>query len=642
MKNIQQVLLILVLLGINQFSIAQTPEEVIKVFPDADVVYTNYNKKLNIFLKDGVPVAESKIDIDMMMLTDKNSNMISRYSVYHSSFNKLSDLEAYTKVPNGKKYKTIKVSNIKVASSTQSSVFYDDGMESSFDFPGLTQYSIAHLNYNLFHKDAHLIMPFYIPERLPILNATFSVSVPSGVYINYIVKNDPDGLFVFSEEKLKKETIYKWTISNRKPLTNYYDAPDSRHYVPHVIIYITGFDKDNVRQPFLGNLNELYSWNYSFTKDLNKSSVPEIKKLVDSLTKNEKDDYKKASSIYKWVQNHIKYIAFENDIEGFRPRQAADVFSKRYGDCKDMSSILTQMLTLAGLSAHYTWIGTRDIPYLYTELPSPIVDNHMISSLKLNGKWYFVDGTNAYANLDLPPAFIQGKEALIAKNEKEYEVVKVPVAEPNQSVIEDSTFITVTPNGIKGFEKVDYSGYFGEDVYSTIAYKDENGLEKYVKSRMGKASNKFILGKYNINKINPDIQLINISADFEIPDYGKKAGNNYFINLNLEKLLENQTIDIEKRKVPVKNEFKYIIRQNHILDIPEGYVITDIPKDFEIDNEFLSFKIIYKVDKKRIIATQELINKTLMLYPRDFDNWNKAIRSTMPQYKELIVLEKTK
>ena len=60
MKNIQQVLLILVLLGINQFSIAQTPEEVIKVFPDADVVYTNYNKKLNIFLKDGVPVAESK------------------------------------------------------------------------------------------------------------------------------------------------------------------------------------------------------------------------------------------------------------------------------------------------------------------------------------------------------------------------------------------------------------------------------------------------------------------------------------------------------------------------------------------------------------------------------------------------------
>ena len=159
---------------------------------------------------------------------------------------------------------------------------------------------------------------------------------------------------------------------------------------------------------------------------------------------------------------------------------------------------------------------------------------------------------------------------------------------------------------------------------------------------MGKASNKFILGKYNINKINPDIQLINISADFEIPDYGKKAGNNYFINLNLEKLLENQTIDIEKRKVPVKNEFKYIIRQNHILDIPEGYVITDIPKDFEIDNEFLSFKIIYKVDKKRIIATQELINKTLMLYPRDFDNWNKAIRSTMPQYKELIVLEKTK
>lgn len=642
MKRGKWFFIIIVLFTINQNTIAQSPEEVAKVFPDADVVYTNYNKQLNIFMKDGVPAAESKMDIDMMMLTSKNSNMISRYAVYHSSYNKLSHLEAYTKVPNGKKYKTIKVSEIKTASSTQSSVFYDDGMESTFDFPGLTQYSVAHVNYDLFHKDAHLLTPFFIPERLPIVNATFKVVVPAGIYINYIVKNDPEGRFVFSEEKSKKETTYQWTITNTKPGTSFYNSPGFRYYVPHVIVYITGYDKNNERQPFLQNLNELYQWNYSFTKDLNKSSVPQIKSLVDSLTKNVTTDLKKAEAIYRWVQNNIKYIAFENDIEGFRPRQAADVFSKRYGDCKDMSSILTQMLNLAGLPAYYTWIGTRDIPYLYSELPSPIVDNHMISAMNLNGKWYFVDGTNSFANLELPPSFIQGKEALVAKNEKEYTIVKVPIAEPEVSVIEDSTFIYVTPNGIKGFEKVDYSGYFGENVYSTIAYKDENGLEKYVKSRMGKASNKFILGKYNINKVNPDLQLINISADFEIPDYGKKAGNNYFINLNLEKQLENQTIDLEKRKVPIENEFKYIIRQHHILEIPEGYTISDIPKDFEIKTDYMSFKIVYKFDKKRIIATQELINKTLMLYPTDFANWNKAIQSAMAQYKELIVLEKTK
>lgn len=642
MVKINRYLFLIVVFGINNFSFAQTPEEVSKVFPDADVVYTNYNKNLNIFFKDGVPAAESRMDIDMMMMSDKNSNMISRYSVYHSSYNSLNGLEAYTKIPNGKKYKNLKVTDIKTSVSTQTSVFYDDGQESTFDFPGLTQYSVAHVNYNLFHKDAHLLTPFYIPESLPIYNATFSVSVPAGIYIKYIVKNDPEGQFVFSVEKSKKETVYKWTMANRKPLSFYYDAPDFRYYVPHVIVYITGFEKDNVHQPFLGNINELYEWNYSFTKELNKTSIPQLKTLVDSLTKNENVDLNKANAIYRWVQNHIKYIAFENDIEGFRPRQAEDVFSKRYGDCKDMSSLLTTMLKIAGLPAYYTWIGTRDIPYLYSELPSPIVDNHMISSLNLNGKWYFVDGTNSFANLELPPAFIQGKEALVAKNEKEFEIVKVPVADPSSSVINDSTFIWVTPNGIKGFENVDYSGYFSEDVYSTIAYKDEKGLEKYVKGRMGKASNKFILGNYKINKTNPDLHLINISADFEIPDYGKKAGENYFINLNLEKLLENRIIDLEKRKIPVENEFKYVIRQNHILNIPEGYTITEVPKDFEIDNDFISFKINYKSDKKRLIATQELINKTLILFPSDFEKWNKDIKTTMPKYKELIVLEKIK
>ncbi len=619
---------------------AQTPEEVKSVFPTAEVVYTNYEKTLTFKKKDGIPVAESEYNIDMMMLTDNNSKMVSRYRVSHSGYSELASLDAYSKIPVKNSFKKIKVEDIKTSSTQQSNIFLGDTKESVFDFPALTQNSIAHLEYTLLHKDAHLITPFFIPNGMPVFQTSYTVVVPNGIYINYIVKNDFDNKFQFTTEKKQKETIYKWTRNNVKNVDDYYTAPDDRYYMPHIIIHVTGYDDKSGKQNFLSSLDDLYKWNFSFTKEINQQLDPSLKSLVDSLTSGVSDPYQKTVKIYKWVQQSIKYIAFENGVEGFRPRNAADVLIKRYGDCKDMASILTQMLNLAGLKGHYTWIGTRDIPYKYSEIPLPIVDNHMISSVQLNGKWYFMDATNPYATLELPPSSIQGKEALIALNDKEYKIVNVPIANPEVNSMEDSTFITFAPSGIKGYEKVNYLGYFGQDVYTSISYRNEKEKEDYVKSRMGKGSNKFILGKFEINRSETDMQHANISAEFEIPDYSKKVGDNYYINLNLEKLMENQAVDLDKRKVPIEHEFKYIIRQHHILTIPDNFKVSFVPEDFFMENEMISIRIKYKVEKSRVIATQEVVNKTLLIEPSQFPAWNIPMKAVMPQYKQSVVLEK--
>jgi hypothetical protein len=127
---------------------------------------------------------------------------------------------------------------------------------------------------------------------------------------------------------------------------------------------------------------------------------------------------KKARRIYNWVQKNIKYVAFEQGMEGFVPREANLVCNRRFGDCKDMSSILTVMLNTAGVPAYYTWIGTRHLPYRYAETPLPLVDNHMISTIKLNDKFIFLDGTDNNCVFGMPSEHIQGKEALLAMGEK--------------------------------------------------------------------------------------------------------------------------------------------------------------------------------------------------------------------------------
>jgi len=204
----------------------------------------------------------------------------------------------------------------------------------------------------------------------------------------------------------------------------------------------------------------------------------------------------------------------------------------------------------------------------------------------------------------------------------------------------DSTYITLTDNGIKGHSSVYYNGYWGSDVYDRLMYTDPKETRDYVKYRMGKASNKFIMGDYSISKLSNDDKLVNIQAGFEVPDYSKKVSDELYINLNLEKLFFDGMIDTAKRKIPIENEYKYTIKQYTILEVPESYSVSYLPKDYTLNTDIFAFTIKYSQQGNRVIASQELRKNYLLLQPQDFSSWNSSLRQLNSQYKEQVVLEK--
>lgn len=615
----------------------QTVDEIMNIFPDEHAVFLTYNRHVKIEMRNDQPYAETKNEVEILILNDKANGAYNKYKVYHSHFNELKEIEAYTKVPDGNRFKKIKISEIKTQSSPTSGIFYDDMKESVFDFPAFSKGAIGYVKHAEINKDPHLLSPFYFSSYMPMINVKLTVSCPSDMELKFTVKNDASNAIAYTENKRGGTKEYTFTANNMKRFERFGDAPRFSYYEPHVITQILTYDKG---QKYLSSLDDLFKWNSSFLKDINKQPAPHIKQLVDSIVGAEKNEHVKAKKIYNWVQEHIKYVAFEEGLEGFVPRQAADVCTKRYGDCKDMASLLTEMLKEAGLKAYFTWIGTRDIPYKYTEVPLPIVDNHMIAAVNINNEWIFLDATDPSCIYGFPSDGIQSKEALIALDENTYKVINVPVVEAAKNIVTDSTFISLTPKGITGKSAVYYNGYFASGAYNALYYKDSVGERDYVKSRMGKASNKFILGNYAINRTGKRDGKLVISADFEVPDYGKKVGNEYYINLNLEKFYTTQVIDTAKRKIPVENDYLFTIDQYTILNIPDGYKVTYLPTNFSYGNHLIDLKITYKQDKNRIIAFQQLVGKTLMIQPAEFADWNKALKELFNQYKEQVVLEK--
>jgi transglutaminase-like putative cysteine protease len=619
---------------------AQSVEEVQKIFPDKLAVFSNTSRTVEIAYKKGDLFAENNEVSDMMILTDNANGIYNKHKVYHSSFNELKKVEAFTLVPDGKDSKKIKVTEFKTQSSRDDNVFYDDLQETSFDYPRLMKGSISHVETQHYHKDIRFLPPFYFSNYLPTQNASYTITFPSDVDVRYIIKNDDNKLVSVKETIKGNKKKLEFTAKNVKNYEYFNDGVSVSYYAVHVIAYVASYRSNNVTTPVFGSLDELYKWNFSFLNNINTAVDDNLKRITDSICVSKKTDREKAQAIYLWVQNHVKYVAFEDGLEGFIPRQAADVCAKRYGDCKDMASILTAMMRISGLKAHFTWIGTRSIPYSYKEVPLPITDNHMICAVNLDNAWVFLDATDPNCIFGMPTSGIQGKEALIGIGPQKYELVKVPVMTEANSIITDSTFLTITNNTLIGKCSVKYSGYFGSDVYNSLTYNKGDDERDYARRRMAKGSNKFIMKDYSIRLSDPVNRVATISSGFEIPDYVKSVANEIYLNLNLEKLFSLSPIDATKRNIPISYEHLYTINQVHMLKIPQGYQPDYIPKDVHVTNDIFDFSISYTQADGQISATQKLIMKRLYIQPADFATWNSALTVISPAYKEQIVLKK--
>ncbi len=619
---------------------AQTPEEMLKKYPGKTAVFSNVNRNVEISYSKGIPYAKATEVSEMLILDDKANGIYNKDKVFHSNFNELKKVEAYTYVPDGNDMKKIKVNQFKTESAPSSGIFYDDVKETSFDYPKIIKGSITHVETEHYNKDIRFISPFYFSSYLPVVNATFSITFPEDMDIKYIIRNDARKAITVTETKKGRKKKLEFTAEGILNNEYYADGVSSSYYAQHVIVYVTRYKNDDGDVTVFNTIDELYKWNAAFLKGINTSTDELIRQLADSICRGKRTDWEKAQAIYYWVQNHIKYVAFEEGLEGFIPRQAADVCLKRYGDCKDMASLLTALLTTSGLKANFTWIGTRSIPYMYSEVPLPITDNHMISAVNIDKEWIFLDATDPNCIFGFPSSGIQDKQALISISPEKYELAKVPVIAAEKNKIIDSTFLTYSGKTLNGYCSVDYLGYFGSDVYNNLLYNKGDDERVYARRRMAKGSNKFIMKDYKISFPDTLNKQANIKSNFEIPGYVKSIDDEIYLNLNLEKLFSYTPIDTAKRKVAIEYEFLQSIRQVHLLKIPEGYVVDHLPKNVYVSNDLVELSIEYKQEKGQVIATQNYMVKKLYIQPADFVTWNNTISKMSPAYKEEVVFKK--
>lgn len=609
-------------------------EDLKKRFPTESEIILDQNEIYTFSIKKGKLHVVKESYIETIVLSAQAINNGDE-TLYETELMPLLSYDAYTITPKGKK---VTFDAVKEGRGN-SNVFYDDLKQYKIGFNGLEVGSKKIIKSKHEFKDAHFLLPFSFEKYIPALSLSITLDVESGIDVNHLLYNPNDAIQISKNEK-RNNTLFSWKRQNVEAIKLDDRSPGYLYTTPHLIFYIKSYQNGKFNVPMLGNTDKLFNYYRGFVKKLNKSEDPELKKIAQDLVSDLGSDEEKIKAILYWVKDHIKYIAYEDGYGGFIPREASLVNSRKFGDCKDMSSIITSMANYADLdSVCLVWVGTRRLPYTYVDVPTPLVDDHMIAGFVNEGKVVFLDATDRYSSYGLPSSFIQGKEAMVRTGEDSYELVYVPIVPDSVNMRTDTLNIKIEDSKLIGTGKMQTNGLLKTKYVSRISEDDETRRFKDLKSILILGNNKFNVDDiHDQNTFNRESPMV-IDYDFDIDNYIVQLQNEIYINpflttySDLDKTLPN-------RISPIDFDITYQHNLYMNLEIPNGYKVNSIPKSSQISNKFFDFLYDFSVEDNNIILDYKLSRKVLTINTSEFEEWDKCIEDIKDIFKQNIQLIK--
>lgn len=594
-----------------------------KKFKDEDIAcfsfyqLYSFDKGLNA-LNDKVVSVHSESAMEFIALKKFGS------MVYPEFYNKFIQIRSFTKeVKSGGRY--FLVSNKPQDHSvTSDGIFFDDSRVKYHPIRFTQKGNMNRIIVKKDFSDSKYLTRVFFSERYPVKEKTFEFRVPDWLSVEFKPMN-------FEGNKIEKKT----TPGNG--FTSYIftmrDIPASKQELksigiaftdPHLIIQVKSFDLKGETIKGFDKLEDVYNWNYRLYK-MAGNEPEQLKAMLPKITQGKTTDADKIKSIYYWVQNNIRYIAYEDGYSGYIPAPAQEVLSKKYGDCKGMANLLTELLQLAGYDARFTWIGTREIPYSQT-LPALCVNNHAITTLYWGGKEYFLDATENYIPFGENAYRIQGKEAMIA-NKDNFEIKTVPLTTGEEHKIQTKADFNLVDKNLTGKIKITLTGNERTDFHQ--AYHDLP-----VTSQQEFLQDMIEFGNSNItSKVVKTSDLNNIEIPVVIEGESNLSNNvnmiegDYYVNIDFFPKTLQRYLPDEKRTRGYDLDWVTSFEDELSLTIPSNKKFTDVPDKLELSNDSYSFTGEYTITGNKIVLKKKLIIRKSRIDKKDFDSWKKFLES---------------
>jgi Domain of Unknown Function with PDB structure (DUF3857)/Transglutaminase-like superfamily len=389
-----------------------------------------------------------------------------------------------------------------------------------------------------------------------------------------------------------------------------------------------------------------------------REASPEIKQKVGALTSNVATDVGKMQALAQFLQSDVRYVGIELGIGGWQPHAATDVFSHRYGDCKDKATLLSAMLKEAGIDSYYVIVNTRRGVVGSAMPASPFWFNHVILAVRLPenlndgsleavlahpklGRLLIFDPTDEYTPFGHIRGALQGNYALLVTPDGG-ELVRLPALSPAMSGVNRTAKMTIDPAGnLKGdvqeIRLGDAATYQRAELRN--ASKDADRI-KPIESLLAHSLAEFHVTRASVTNLQKNSLPFQYNYSIVAPSYAKNAGN---LLLLRPRLIGSKSRDLletkEPRKYPVEFAGPERDADTFEITLPAGYEVDDLPPPVNADYSFASYHSKTEVNGNTLKYTRTFEVKELSVPVSKVEDLKKLYRIIASDERNTAVLK---
>jgi len=409
-------------------------------------------------------------------------------------------------------------------------------------------------------------------------------------------------------------------------------------------------------------LNGFADWNamgkwYSNLVSTRLDASPQIKQQVADLTASKSNSLEKMQALARFVQRDVRYVAIELGIGGWQPHPAAEVFTKRYGDCKDKATLLRTMLHEIGIDAYHVAIYTErgainpDTPAHHgfnhvidaIRLPDGMSDSSLIATLqhpKL-GKLLFFDPTDEVTPFGQIRGALQANYGLLVTTDSG-ELIELPQQPSTMNSIQRTAKLSLAPDGtLRGdVEETRLGDRARLERYRLLTVTNNTDRIEPIETLLSNSLSGFRITHATVSNLQQTDHPFGWNYTFEAQNYAKNAGNLLLVR---PRVLGNKGLSILETKEPriFPIEFDGPARDSDVFDIaiPDGYVVDDLPPPVDADYTFASYHSKTEVSNKLIRYSRTFELRELSVPIAKADELKKFYRQIASDERNTVVLK---
>jgi hypothetical protein len=440
-----------------------------------------------------------------------------------------------------------------------------------------------------------------LQDEVPTRETRYTLQLPAGwtyraVWLNHVEE----------APTVSGDAAAQWNLSNVPAVRIEPHMPPWRGIAGRLVIAVvppTGASGG------LQSWREVGSWYTGLVRD-RRDPTPDMRQKVAELTRGISNPTDQMRALAAYVQNDIRYVAIELGIGGYQPHAAADVFSHRYGDCKDKATLLSAMLQLIGVESYYVIVNTER-GSVTAATPPNLAFNHVILAIRLPdgidsasaplmatqpypglGRLLFFDPTDELTPFGRLRGPLQANFGVLVAPEGG-DLVELPQLPSAANERSRTAKLTLAADGTLSGEVREQR--LGDDAaaqrYALRGVAKDTDQIKPLESLLSESLANFKILRARVGNLTQTDAPFEWIYEFQAENYAKHSGE---LMLVRPRVLGSWTHGFLETKEPREHavEFDGPERDTDVIEIalPAGYTVDDLPPPVTVNYGFASYE----------------------------------------------------